>query len=150
MIGTNDSNDDENNNMKYITIILFLCGIIPAVVSAETVWLDDLNLAPIIQGWGKAQKNKCAAKSSQDGKPLTISAKKFERGVGTVAESALNIHLNGEATKFSAHVGVDDCKRDSSRASVEFFVIGDGKQLWRSGVMHATMRKRLLKLASPE
>ncbi len=123
--------------MKYITIIFLLGGFTPSVVSAETVWLDDLNLAPIIQGWGKPQKNKCAAKNSEDGKPLTISAKRFERGVGTVAESTLNVYLNGEATTFSAHVGVDDCKRGSSRASVEFFVIGDGKQIWRSGVMHA-------------
>ena len=123
--------------MKHITTILLLGGFIPSIVSAETVWLDDLNLAPIIQGWGKAQKNKCAAKNSKDGKPLTISSKRFERGVGTVAESTMNVYLNGDATTFSAHVGVDDCKRDSSRASVEFCVIGDGKQLWRSGVMHA-------------
>jgi alpha-galactosidase len=124
-------------NMKHMITILLLGGFIPSVVSAETVWLDDLNLAPIIQGWGKAQKNKCAAKNSEDGKPLTISAKRFDRGVGTVAESALHVYLNGDARTFSAHVGVDDCKRGSVRASVEFFVIGDGKQLWRSGVMHA-------------
>jgi hypothetical protein len=48
-------------------------------VSAETVWLDDLDLSHINQGWGKAQKNKCAAKNPEDGKPLTIAAKRFER-----------------------------------------------------------------------
>ena len=123
--------------MKHIILILLLGGFIPSIVSAETVWLDDLNLAPTIQGWGKPQKNKCAARNAQEGRPLTISGRRFERGVGTVAESVLNIYLNGGATTFSAHVGPDDCKRGSSRTSVEFFVIGDGKQLWRSGVMHA-------------
>jgi len=133
--------------MKHITTILLLGGFIPSIVSAETVWLDDLNLAPIIQGWGKAQKNKCAAKNSEDGKPLTISGKRFERGVGTVAESALNVYLNGDATTFSAHVGADDCKRGSKRTSVEFFVIGDGKQLWRSGVMHANEAAKAFKVS---
>ena len=47
----------------------------------------------------------------------------------------LNIQLNGEAKTFSALVGADDCKRGSSRTSVEFFVIGDGRLLWSSGVM---------------
>jgi len=61
--------------------------------------------------------------------------KRFERGVGTVAESVLNVHLDGEATTFSAQVGADDCKRGSLRTSVEFFVIGDGRLLWSSGVM---------------
>jgi len=121
--------------MKHTTILLLLVGLFPLVASAETVWLDDLNLAPVIQGWGKAQKNKCAAKKPEEGKPLSIAAKRFERGVGTVAESVLNVHLNGEATAFSAQVGADDSKRGSSRTSIEFFVIGDGRMLWRSGVM---------------
>jgi alpha-galactosidase len=123
--------------MKHITILLLLVGLIPLVASAETVWLDDLNLSHINQGWGKAQKNKCAAKTPEEGKPLTISARRFERGVGTVAESVMNIHLNGDATTFSAQVGADDCKRGSARTSVEFFVIGDGRMLWSSGVMRA-------------
>jgi alpha-galactosidase len=135
------------STMKLIATIFLLGGFIPSIVSAETVWLDDLNLAPIIQGWGKAQKNKCAAKNSEDGKPLTISGRRFERGVGTVAESALNVYLNGDATTFSAHVGADDCKRGSKRTSVEFFVIGDGKRLWRSGVMHANEAAKAFKVS---
>ena len=119
-----------------LVLCLLLGGFAPARVSAGTVWLDELNLAPVVQGWGKAQKNLCAAKKPEEGKPLTIASKRFERGVGTVAESVLNVHLNGEATTFSAQVGPDDCKRGSSRTSVEFFVIGDGRLLWSSGVMH--------------
>mgnify|MGYP006267789431 CR=1 FL=1 len=122
--------------MKRILLMLLLSGITPSVVFAETVWLDDLNLSPILQGWGKPQKNQCAAMNPKEGKPLSIGTRRFERGIGTVAESVLNIHLNGEATTFSAQVGPDDCKRGSTRTSIEFFVIGDGRLLWSSGVMH--------------
>ena len=34
-------------------------------------------------------------------------------------------------------MGVDDEVNHSPNSSVEFFVIGDGKELWHSGVMHA-------------
>ena len=133
--------------MKHITITFLLAGLIPLVAPAETVWLDDLNLSHINQGWGKAQKNKCAAKKPEDGKPLTIGAKRFERGVGTVAESVMNIHLNGDATTFSAYVGTDDAKRGSLRTSVEFFVIGDGRLLWSSGVMRTNEAAKAFKVS---
>jgi alpha-galactosidase len=106
-------------------------------LSAETVWLDDLDLRPIVQGWGKPQKNRAAAKSPAEASPLKIKGQAFERGVGTVAESAFTVALEGRATTFQAKVGVDDAKRGSARASIEFFVIGDGRLLWRSGIMHA-------------
>ena len=128
-------------------LCLLLEGFAPARVSAETVWLDDLNLAPVVQGWGKAQKNKCAAKNPEEGKPLTIGAKRFERGVGTVAESVVSIHLNGDATTFSAYVGTDDVKRGSLRTSVEFFVIGDGRLLWSSGVMRTNEAAKACKVS---
>ncbi len=130
-----------------IGLFLLLGGFTPSIVSAETVWLDDLNLSPVIQGWGKAQKNKCAAKNPEDGKPLSIASKRFERGVGTVAESVMNIHLNGEATAFSAYVGTDDAKRGSLRTSVEFFVIGDGRLLWSSGVMRTNETAKACKVS---
>jgi len=119
-----------------IRFLIIVCA--TAKLSADTVWLDDLNLSPIVQGWGKPQKNKSAAKTPEEGNPLKIKGKLYERGVGTVAESVLLIHLNGDAISFSAEVGVDDTKRGSTRASVEFFVIGDGRMLWRSGIMHAS------------
>ena len=101
-------------------------------VSAETVWLDDLNLASATQGYGEPQKNK-----SVNGEALNIAGKTFARGFGTHAESKLSVNLNGGAQKFSASVGVDDDVKGNTAASVEFIVRGDGKALWQSGVMHA-------------
>lgn len=101
------------------------------IASAETVWLDQLNLKAATQGWGSPQKDK-----SVDGHALSIGGQKFERGFGTHAESELAVKLDGGAEKFNASVGVDDEVKGST-ASVEFFVIGDGQTLWHSGVMRA-------------
>jgi len=112
-----------------------LLAIFAAGLSAETVWLDELNLKPIVQGYGRPMKNRHAANRPEEAGPLKLRGKLFERGVGTVAESILVVALDGGAKTFSAQVGLDDAKRGSQRSSVEFFVIGDGRMLWRSGVM---------------
>lgn len=103
-----------------------------SLVSAETVWLDKLDVRSASQGWGEPHRNK-----SVGGNPLTIGGQVFERGFGTHAESVLNVNLNGDAQSFSASVGVDDEVNKNPASSVEFIVIGDGKALWTSGVMHA-------------
>ncbi|HXS69661.1 MAG TPA: NPCBM/NEW2 domain-containing protein, partial [Candidatus Polarisedimenticolia bacterium] len=100
-------------------------------IPAATVWLDDLGINATGQAWGRPGKNK-----SVDGHGLTIGGQKFERGLGTHAESALYIRLNNAAQSFSASVGVDG-EISSSAASIEFSVLGDGKILWQSGVMKA-------------
>ena len=111
---------------------LTLAALTTGIATAETVWLDQLDLHVAIQGWGDPHKNQ-----SVNGNPLIIGGGKFARGFGTHAESLLNIKLDGGAQKFSAHVGVDDEVNKNPAASVEFFVIGDGKELWHSGVMRA-------------
>ncbi|MEI9863739.1 MAG: NPCBM/NEW2 domain-containing protein [Limisphaerales bacterium] len=100
--------------------------------SAETVWLDELNLTAATQGWGDPHKNQ-----SVDGHVLTIGGKKFERGFGTHSVGELNINLAGAAKSFSASVGVDDEINGNTASSIEFIVRGDGKVLWHSGVMRA-------------
>jgi alpha-galactosidase len=95
---------------------------------AATVSLDELDLTAMTAGWGQPQRN-----LSVTHKPLAIVGVKFERGVGTHAESELLISLDGKAESFAAKVGVDD-NAGSDRASLEFIVVGDGRELWRSGV----------------
>ena len=67
------------------------------------------------------------------GTPISIGGKKFPRGIGTHAESKLRVDLGGKASRFFAQVGVDDSA--GSQGSVEFIVFGDGKVLWRSGLL---------------
>jgi len=102
-----------------------------AKTSAATVWLDDLDVSLTTQGWGDPHKNQ-----SVDGHGLTIGSQTFAHGLGTHAESNLYVNLKNAVQTFSASVGVDG-EVSSPAASVEFFVLGDGKILWQSGVMKA-------------
>jgi hypothetical protein len=68
------------------------------------------------------------------GLPLSVGGQRYERGVGMRANSEVEYDLKGLFETFSAHVGADDAI-NSQGAAVEFVVLGDGKELWRSGVM---------------
>ena len=63
----------------------------------------------------------------------SIHGETFAHGVGTHATSKFRVDLGGNAKRFTAQVGVDDSA--GGQGSVEFIVAGDGKTLWRSGVM---------------
>jgi alpha-galactosidase len=115
-------------------ILTFLTLPTPAVESIkpnDTVWLSSLDLSKMTSGWGKPEIDKAV-----QGKPISIAGQKFDRGVGTHANSVMYIDLKGGSKKFSAYVGVDD-EVNGRIGSVEFRVYGDGKLLWKSGVMKA-------------
>lgn len=97
--------------------------------AADTVRLDQLNVMNCAQDFGKPRAN-----LSVEGKTLTIGDQSFEHGLGTHANSTLLIDLHGGASRFTARVGVDG-EVPKGDGSVEFFVMGDGKLLWSSGVM---------------
>jgi len=101
-----------------------------AIARAESVRLDQLDIRLTDQDWGQPRANQ-----SVERHPLNIGGTTFEHGLGTHANSSLYISLNG-ATRFSASVGLDG-EVNNPQASVEFLVLGDGRQLWRSGVMQA-------------
>jgi alpha-galactosidase len=98
-------------------------------VRKEELYLNTLNVDRIRQGWGAPHANQ-----SVEGQPLSIGGRKFEHGVGTHADSTCTIATNNSVEEFSALVGVDD-EAGKGRGSVEFYVIGDDKMLWQSGVM---------------
>ena len=110
-----------------LIIVSSLIGI--GQLSAQTVWLDQLDLSTATQGYGIPMKNR-----SIDNKMLTIAGKTFERGFGSHSESSLTILLNGKATEFTAQVGIDD-EVAGHQPAAEFVVYGDNKKLWSSGVM---------------
>src|SRR5215472_1540348 len=101
----------------------------PRAGASESVWISSLDLTPVTQGWGKAQSDK-----SVTGKTLSIAGKTFEHGVGTHADSVIRLDLKAGSERFSASVGVDDAAGNAS-ARLVFKVVGDGKTLWKSGVM---------------
>ena len=68
------------------------------------------------------------------GSPLSIAGKVYQKGIGTHAVSDLEYDLHGMFLTLVAQVGIDD-GNEAEKGSVEFVVHGDGKELWRSGVV---------------
>lgn len=114
-----------------------LCAGCHIALAADTVWLNELDITQTEQEFGSPGANK-----SVDGHSLSVGGKKFEHGLGTHANSALRLDLKGSATRFTAQVGVDDEKKASQRASLEFKLVGDGKVLWSSGVLSANQEAK--------
>jgi len=94
----------------------------------KTVWLSDLDISKTQQGWGEPRKD-----LSVDGNPLRIGGATFKKGLGTHADSILYVQLDGGSRRFTAMVGVDD--EVMQPGSVEFRVLGDGKELYTSGMI---------------
>jgi alpha-galactosidase len=97
------------------------------LLAGETFALSSLDLRAD-QDWGELHRDK-----SVDNHPLSIGGRKFDRGLGTHANSSLRIALNGKAGQFTASTGVDD--EAGQRGSVTFSISGDNRTLWESGVM---------------
>ncbi len=110
----------------YIVFILTLLIYIP--LKSQTIWLDKLDLSSMTAGWGTPQADK-----SIEGNTLTIAGQKFDRGIGTHAVSTYLLNLNNKGKKFTAYVGLDD--EATKQGSVRFYVLGDKKVLWKSGIM---------------
>jgi len=109
-----------------LALVVLSC-VAPSLL-AESIPLSSLDLGQMTSGWSVAKAGHEIA-----GGPLSIHGEKFTDGVGTHATSKLRVKLDGHAKRFTAKAGVDDSA--GSRGSVEFIVTGDGKTLWRSGVI---------------
>src|SRR5215469_6047334 len=74
--------------------------------------------------------------------PLSIDGTKFERGVGTHANSVYRLELAGGTDEFIASVGLDGAA--GGPGSVVFRIVADGKTVFDSGVMNSnTPAKRV-------
>jgi alpha-galactosidase len=109
-------------------------------VSAATLRLDALDLGAMSAGWGKPAKNQAVT-----GKPMGIGGQKFQQGVGTHAFSECPLVLDGKAVSFSAQVGVDD-NTTSDRASIEFIIQANDREVWRSGLCRKGQPPRLVRV----
>ncbi len=116
------------NTARFLVIAILGVGV-ASKVEADTVRLDQLDLNGGEQEYGEPHSN-----VSADWKPMTIGTNHYAHGYGTHAASSLLVDLKGGATRFTASVGVDG-EVAQGRGSIEFFVKGDGKTLWQSGVM---------------
>jgi alpha-galactosidase len=113
-----------------LILLVSLTATAPAASTAETVLLTSLEMAKMRQSYGRPQIDRSIREQ-----PLAIAGQKFARGVGTHAHSTLWVHLEGGTDRFQASVGVDDAAGGGDRASVAFRIVGDGRTLWKSGLM---------------
>lgn len=107
----------------------------PTAAPGEKVWLSSLDLGKTMQGWGQAQRD-----TSVDGNPIRIAGQAFERGLGTHADSLLYIKLAGGSRRFTAMVGVDD--EAGQLGSVEFRILADGNEVYKSGLIKSGQAAR--------
>ncbi|HOZ46004.1 MAG TPA: NPCBM/NEW2 domain-containing protein [Candidatus Hydrogenedentes bacterium] len=92
------------------------------------VWLEELDLGPMVQQYGRPQIGK-----SIEEKPLTLGGKVFEHGVGSHAGSEYFVDLDCAADRFEAVVGVDE--EVGPRGSVAFEIWVDDVRVAETGIM---------------
>ena len=104
-------------------------------IGKKTILLEALDINKMEQG-----TNRPRIVGEHAG--IIINNRKFLNGIHTQTESRLFLELDGKVDRFTAEVGVDDRSTahrndpvDKSKSFAEFFVIGDGKILWESGIM---------------
>jgi hypothetical protein len=101
------------------------------------IYLDALEPANCVQGWGKLQKNQSVWE-----KPMTIGSRHFRRGLGTHADSRIVYDLGGGYHRFESWVGADG----ANNATITFEVWVDGKKRWESGLMNKQSPAKLVDL----
>ena len=109
--------------------LALLCELVPnRSFAEETTALSGLDLTKMKQGFGTPQIN-----LSVDRRPLSIGGRAFAAGVGTHSPGSFFVALDGGDGTFHAFAGIDD--ETNKRGSATFTILGDGKTLWKSGVM---------------
>jgi len=106
---------------------------------AADLQLSKLDLSQMEIGWSNPKAGK-----SVDGHPLKIGDKGYADGVGTHAESNFPLVLDGKAKALTAEVGVD--AETGGKGSVEFIVVADGREAFRSGIMKGGQPARTVKV----
>ncbi len=99
-------------------------------------------------GWGPIEiDQENGDQRVDDGDPITINGKTFQKGLGVHASSSLEFPLAGQCSNFTASVGVDDVAKakPSTGGTVDFQVLVDGAVRYDSQVMK---RGQSAKLAS--
>ena len=90
------------------------------------IYLDVSNADEFTHGWKVSMNKSCS------GEGLAIGGKKYEKGIGTHANSSALFFLDKRFGKFHAEVGL----QGNQPGSVEFSISLDGKKVFESGIMH--------------
>ena len=96
----------------------------PTIHRAVVAWegTKGKGQRPVYAGWGGAQ-----ADSTPYGRELQIAGRRFESGLGVLANSRLEVRNRGFG-RLTTNVGVDDSAMDADQ-TVTFAIYGDGRVL---------------------
>ncbi|WP_300852120.1 NPCBM/NEW2 domain-containing protein, partial [uncultured Bacteroides sp.] len=117
---------------KYI--IMFLLTSMWLVSSCDNgpkqeIWLEEIYRdSCFVQDWGIPQINQSVVWT-----PLKVNGVTYEHGIGAHSISRMLYDLGGKAIAVSGLVGADD--NNMYACKLQFKIIGDKKELWKSGVM---------------
>ena len=105
----------------------------PVKLSLKSLLPEELSISELeprrtTPGWRQYELNRTIT-----GKGLTLNGQTYLSGFGLPRNAEAEYELKGMCDTFQATVGIDDGSNDQS--SEEFVVMGDGKELWRSGVL---------------
>ncbi len=93
----------------------------------EGMWVETLDLTNMSSGYRQPM-----ARKSIDENALRLDGVLYPHGIGTHANSVLNVDLKGAVKRFLCVVGLDD-EGKGNAAKVVFKVVADGKTLFDSG-----------------
>jgi hypothetical protein len=110
------------------SVAVLLIGSLVVGQTSSPVWLDDFNLPDATTGWWRIERRTSVQKH-----PLSLRGTRYGRGLGTHARSEIPIDLLDGASALRAVVGIDD--ETKGNGTVEFIVVGDGKELWKSAIL---------------
>ncbi|MEN6644027.1 MAG: NPCBM/NEW2 domain-containing protein [Armatimonadia bacterium] len=120
-----------------VAMILLCAGCRTGPLGAQSsprlveVYLSDIGAASL-----PAEPSRYHENSSFYGRQMTINGKEYARGIGTHAPSKITYDLEGLGfTRFRGVVGVDQETAEEPGGSCEFVLIGDGNEIFNSGVV---------------
>jgi hypothetical protein len=126
---------DGNASEKKAELNFDLKQLLPA-----EVFVSDLDPFRITPGWRQPEMDRNFNRGG-----LVIGRRHFEKGIGLPTNSEVEFKLNGAYRGFSATVGIDDEYKNPD-GSVEFSVLGDARELWRSGELKKNDGGRQVKI----
>lgn len=133
-----NAGDDDGNDHADWADAKFACGEVvdPGGPTAPkgTAFVSDLPFLSESNGWGPVERDLSNGENAAgDGTPLTIGGVVYAKGLGTHANSSVEVYLGGQCTTFTAVLGLDDSKDEKGEGDVIFQVYGDGELLHDSG-----------------
>jgi hypothetical protein len=109
------------------------------VLGGRVQYLSQLRPVEVMETTVLAPPQPFRMDRSCQGDSISIAGRRYPWGIGVHADSALTFDLKGRFREFRSDIGI--ASRMGRRGSVVFAVLGDGKELYRSGVLKGTGEK---------